>query len=95
MRRGRAFVSSDSQFGRETGPAQIEGQVAHVVGDEYGRRPVWRVAEHRERGIALIETHLAPFGGVQRRAKQPADEEVMRDDQFVPCAVVRWSGEMF
>lgn len=74
---------SDVEFGREAGPAQLCGQVSHVVVEEHGGRPAGCVSDDRQGRVAVVEAHPPPLGSVEGGSDQPADEEVVRDNQLM------------
>ncbi len=67
------LMCSDVQFGRETGPAQLDRQMPHVVVEEDGGRPTGRVSDNRQGGVAVIEAEPAPLRRVQGMPDEPAD----------------------
>ena len=69
-------------FGGEPGPAQRRRQVPGVVEADQRRRPAGVVEDHGHRAVALVQAQPPPVRRVQRVPDEPADQEVVRDDQL-------------
>lgn len=56
----------------------------HVVGEEDGGGATGRVADDRERRVAVVEAEPTPLRRMHGVPDEPGDQEVVGDDQFVP-----------
>src|SRR5205814_7728685 len=71
----------------EAGPAEGGGQVACVVvADQAGRRGR-AVVQHGDPAVALVQPQPAPRRAVQGVPDEPADQEVVRDDELAAVGV--------
>src|SRR3954469_18067801 len=76
--------SGRAEWGRDSGPAQIVGEVAEVVVDEDGGGAALGEPDHGQCRVGGREGLPAPGGRVQGGTDQPGDEERVRDDKLVP-----------
>src|SRR3954468_5489596 len=62
-------------------------EMSGVVEADEHRRAVGVPAHDGDRAVVLVEADPPPVRGVERVADEPADHEVVGDEQFVPVPV--------
>lgn len=85
--RALTAAASDVDLGRQAGPADLLGQMSHVVEEEQGGGPSGGVPDDGQGGVGVIEAHPAPLRCVEGVTDEPADEEGVGDDQLVAWLV--------
>ncbi len=71
------------EFLREAGPAELRGEVTGVVEEEERRGAVGRVSDDGQGGVGVVDAQPSPLRRGEGGSDEPADEEVVGDDEFV------------